>query len=102
MLWILQRYALNLPLNLKEKLDLEFKEEKIINENLNESFIKISKFADILGFDEQKILNFSDKKENLFLIVGEDFYYSKNAKFLATLTESSRKAPSFRYGDIRL
>ncbi|ASM37551.1 NADH:quinone oxidoreductase I, chain G [Campylobacter sputorum bv. faecalis CCUG 20703] len=96
LLWILQRFASSLPINLQDKLNQEFKEIQTTNEDGTQSYTKISKFADILGFDEQKVLALSDKKEKLFLIIGEDFYYSKNAKTLAMLTGLVQKYTPFK------
>lgn len=96
LLWLLQRFSTNLPKNLQDKISDEFLDIKVTNEDCDDSFIKVSKYANILGFDEQKVLDISNKKEKLFLVIGEDFYYSKNSKTLAILIGLIQKYTPFK------
>lgn len=89
LLWILQNFANG---DLGEDLARFLKENYEI---CPENSAKTSKFAKILGINESEILALCEKKEKFMLVIGEDFYYSKNAEILASLAGLVQKFTPF-------
>lgn len=80
LLWILQKFA--------NKSDLSENLAQILEQNAQT-------YAQLLGLNESEISALLANKKKFMLVIGEDFYYSKNAEILANLAGLIQRKTAF-------
>lgn len=78
LLFILQKFGQNLPEWLSVELEKYYQKDEGCE-------VATSLLCKALNLDEAKFDELSKNRQNLVLIIGEDFYFSKNSKILAKL-----------------
>lgn len=77
--------------------DIEKEVENIITKKEEKTIkVKRSVFAKNLGLDEDRLQELLAKKSNFTLIIGSDFYFSKNSKKLAKLLALIQNTTDFK------
>lgn len=105
--FILQYFAKDLPQDLgyikeafyEEQIEVEVKSKDAEGNEIKEKqtqTIKKSSLAKELCFDEDKLKDLLLKKSNFTLIVGNDYFYHENAKYLAYLLANIQKSTDFK------
>ncbi|QKF64000.1 NADH:quinone oxidoreductase I, chain G (cl35703 superfamily) [Campylobacter corcagiensis] len=95
LLFILQKFGTNLPVWIADKLVYDEKEIKDLKEETTK-MVEFSKFAEVLGVNEEEFDKLSKDKKTPVLIIGEDYIKSKNAPTLAKLLGYIQRFTSFK------